>query len=83
MEEKTSHKLTYLYALMSVMIFMLHSVAIDEFSNANLLRNFNRLLRIICNAAVPTFFSCQQRYFIAQTKGEYIINFYWGKRRRF
>ena len=56
MEEKTSHKLTYLYALMSVMIFMLHSVAIDEFNNANLLRNFNRLLRIICNAAVSTFF---------------------------
>lgn len=68
---KTSHKLTYLYLFMSLAIFSLHGVVIDRYESSLILETFNKIFRIICNSAVPTFFFLSATLFYRSPKENY------------
>ena len=53
---KVSNKIYYLYFVMAVMIFGLHSVYMDLFKVNDKVLVFNQIFRIFWNMAVPTFF---------------------------
>lgn len=56
MESKTSHKITYCYLLLSVMILGQHSVYMELFNTNDLALTVNHAVRIFSNMAVPAFF---------------------------
>ena len=56
MDIRTSNKITYLYLMMSGMIFYLHGVVIDRYDVAEWVIYLNRFTRVLCNVSVPTFF---------------------------
>lgn len=72
MEVRTSHKITYLYLIMALMIFCLHGVIIERFECSDWIVVLNHAIRVLCNASVSTFFFISAVLLYRNTERKYI-----------